>query len=71
MKKDLQFLGNQKNEPINEIKQKASLSRKSIKKEPKKVKKSKKIIVKISKKREYVLIRNYKGEIKKLQENYL
>ena len=41
------------------------MSRKSIKKEPEKVKKSKKIIVKISKKREYVLIRNYKGEIKK------
>ena len=54
-----------KNEPINEIKQKASRSRKNIKKEPEKVKKSKKIIVKISKKREYVLIRNYKGEIKK------
>ena len=54
-----------KNEPINEIKQKASSSRKNIKKEPEKVKKSKKIIVKISKKREYVLIRNYKGEIKK------
>ena len=43
MKKDLKFLGNQKNEPINEIKQKASRSRKSIKKEPKKVKKNKKI----------------------------
>ena len=41
------------------------MSRKNIKKEPEKVKKSKKIIVKISKKREYVLIRNYKGEIKK------
>ena len=53
------------NKPVNEKKQKASLSRKNIKKEPEKVKKSKKIIVKISKKREYVLIRNYKGEIKK------
>ena len=44
------------------------MSRKNIKKEPEKPKEPKKIIadvLPIYKKREYVLIRNYKGEIKK------
>ena len=44
------------------------MSRKNIKKEPEKPKEPKKIIadvLPIYKKREYVLVRNYKGEIKK------
>ena len=42
--KGFEIFRQSKNEPVNEIKQKASLSRKNIKKEPEKPKEPKKII---------------------------